>query len=159
MSKLKKRKMSKSVARFSDRLPTKMGPLRQWLALDRHCYGSLTLIDCSQVRYSTRRRLWGSVVPEHIIPEGTTACLCRRLENETKWKKRGEKQQQNNRTQTGTLRANTEMEASRVKYSTFKRNHSNSRSFERKKPANSQQKPEMHTVHTTIIIIIRPPRS
>lgn len=84
MSKLKKRKMSKSVARFSDRLPTKMGPLRQWLALDRHCYGSLTLIDCSQVRYSTRRRLWRSVVPEHIIPEGTTACLCRRLENETK---------------------------------------------------------------------------
>jgi hypothetical protein len=43
-----------------------------------------SLIDCSQVRYSTRRRLWRSVVPEHIIPEGTTACLCRRLENETK---------------------------------------------------------------------------
>lgn len=106
-----------------------------------------SLIDCSQVRYSTRRRLWWHlVVPEHIIPEGTTACLCRRLENETKWKKKGgEKQQQNNRTQTGTLRAYTEMEASRVKYSTFKRSHSNSRSFERKKtkkPANSQQNPK-----------------
>lgn len=89
--------MSKSVARFSDRLPTKMGPLRQWLALDRHCYGSLTLIDCSQVRYSTRRRLWRSVVPEHIIPEGTTACLCRRLENETK---RNEKKGERNNNKT-----------------------------------------------------------
>lgn len=81
--------MSKSVARFffffffSDRLPTKWGRYGsgwRWIVIVMVA----SLIDCSQVRYSTRRRLWRSVVPEHIIPEGTTACLCRRLENETK---------------------------------------------------------------------------